>query len=401
MFEHAEHTKWTAKRAPLMSEYMAGVKAVLNDSAARGFSRPPANVLGSIVEAGKITKLKLADANGSIYQEQSGIMFQQLAFAEKMAWEYNRLILAVYIQDLLNALALENAQMDEQFKMDKAYINKLNAEIDARNYDLIIGRANIDSQLNTYKTRELEAEREGLDKELELIAAQVETATERLKIITWLNQLITKEQAILTLEEQKAVILQAIISIQKELAEIKEEMIPLYEEKADAKIQQAAAITDEIQWQEALINLGFDRITLKGTEVAAELTENEKKKLLETYQLDLAKVSNALAKLKSEYGISLTQYSSLITRQVIDLQETIKKAAIDLRLNTGIERMTVDFGDDTELKTEAITNLTTEIASTINKVIAIASTTKSSRHKTSVSNSHHGSETRYVYQYIE
>ena len=399
-FEHAEHTKWTAKRAPLMSEYVNGVKAVLNDSAARGFSKPSANVLGNIVEAGKITKLKLADANGEVYQEQSGIMFQQIEFDAKMAWEYDRLVLAAYVQNLLNALALENAQMDEQFKMDSAYIKKLNAEIDARNYDLIIGRANIESQLNTYKTRELEAEREGLDKELELIAAQVETATERLKIITWLNQLITKEQAILLLEEEKAVVLKAIIAIQEELAEIKEDMIPLYEEKAEAKTQQAAAITDEIVWNEALINLGFDRITLKETEVAAEITENEKKKLIEQYQLSLTKINNTLSKTKSEYGILLTEYSSQITRQVINLQETIKKAAIDLRLDSGIERMTVDYDLDAELKEDATTNLNTEIASTISKILAIAGTTQVSYRTSHSDNSSLTNAARKITQHI-
>jgi len=376
MFEHAEHTKWTAKRAPVMTEYVNGVKAVLNDSAARGFSKPPANVLGNIVEAGKITKLKLVGSNGGLYQEQAGIMFQQAEFEAKIALEYLALTLATYIQDLLNALALENAQMEETFKMDRAYVEQLKADVDKRNYGLMIGKADIDSQLIDYRTREVEAERTGIAKELELIAAQIETATERLKIITWLNQLITKERAILTLEEAKAIVLQAIIAIQEELAAIKESMIPFYEEKADAKTQQAAAIIDEIQWKEALINLGFDRIDLKTAEVAADITENEKKELLETYQLDLIKKNNALTKAKSEYGVLLTKYSSSITRQIIALQEAIKKAAIDLRLDTSLERMTVDLENDTELKETSTTNMNTEIDSTIDKIIQIAETTK-------------------------
>lgn len=378
MFEHAEHTKWTAKRAPAMTEYVKGVKAVLNDSAARGFSKPPANVLGNISEVGKITKLKLVDANGGVYQEQAGIMFQQAEFEAKIALEYLALTLAIYIQDLLNALSLENAQMDEAFKMDRAYVDKLKADVDKRNYALIIDKANIDSQLIDYRTREVEATREGIAKELELIAAQIDTATERLKIITWLNQLITKEQAILVLEEAKAIVLQAIIAIQEDLAAIKESMIPFYEEKADAKTQQAAAITDEIVWNEALINLGFDRIDLKTAEVAADITENEKKELLETYQLDLIKKNNALTDAKSEYGVLLTKYSSTITRQVIALQEIIKKAAIDLNLDTRIDRMTVDYENDTELKEDSTTNMNTEIDSTIQKILDIATTVKKS-----------------------
>lgn len=380
MFEHAEHTKWTVKRAPLMSEYIRGVKAALNDSAARGFSKLPANVAGNIMEAGKIVKLKLTDVNGAVYQEQVGIMFQQEEFETQMAWEYDRLELALYVQALLNALALENAQMEEAFKMDKASIRQLNAEVDARNYGLIVGKANIDSQLIGCRTREVEAERTGIAKELELIAAQIETAEERLKIIAPLKELITKEQAILVLEKQKAVVLQAIIVIKEELAAIKESMIPFYEEKADAKTQKAAAIIDEIQWKEALINLGFDRIDLKTAEVAAELTENEKKELLETYQFNLIKANNTLSKAKSDYSVALTEYSSTIAKQVITLQETIKKAAIDLRIETGIDRMEVNYGIDTALKTAATTNITTEITSTVDKILAIASTLRKSSH---------------------
>ena len=380
-FEHAEHKKWTTKRAPTMTEYMKGVKGMLDDSAARGFSKPPANVLGNIVEAGKITKLKLAGANGEVYQEQVGIMFQQEEFDSKMALEYLTLALATYVQDLLNALALENAQMDEAFKTDRAYVDKLKADVDKRNYDLMIDKANIDSQLIDYRTREVEAAREGIAKELELITAQIETAEERLKIITWLNQLIIKEQAILELEEQKAVVLQAIIAIQEDLAAIKESMIPFYEEKADAKMQQATAITDEIEWKEALINLGFDKIDLRTAEVAADITENEQKKLLEQYQLDLIKKNNALTTAKSEYGVLLTQYSSAIARQVIALQEIIKKAAVDLRLDTRMDRFTVDIENDTELKEDTTTNMNTEIDSTINKILNIANTVKKSESK--------------------
>ena len=399
--EHAEHAKWAVKRIPVMGEYVNGIKDALNNSAERGFNKPPANMVNNIVEMGKATKLKLIDANGALYQEQSNIIYQQAEFDAKMAWEYDRLILATYTQDLLNALTIENAQMDEAFKMDKAYINKLKAEIDARNYGLIIGKADIDSQLIDYKTREVEAERLGLGKELELITAQIKTAEERLKILPWLNELIIKEQAILVLEEQKAVVLQAIIAIERDLAAIKESMIPFYEAKADAKTQQATAITDEVQWKEALINLGFDRIDLKATEVAADITENKKKELLEQYQLNLVKANNALGLAKSNYGIALTEYRTSIADTVIDLRESIKKAAISLGLDSGLERMSVSYENDTTLKNEATSNIATEIASTIGKIIAIASTVKkSSRTSETVANNESNNH-RHITQSIK
>ena len=399
-FEDAEHSKWAIKRMPVVAEYLGGVKGALEDSASRGFVVVPQNTLDAIVEVGDIAQLKLVDANGRLYGEQVGILLEQAEFDAKLEAAYARLELALYVQGLLDAIAYEKAQIDEAFKMDKAYGRKLDADVDKRNYAILIGKADIESLLIDYQIREVEAERLGLDKELELIAAQVETAEERLKMIEWLNQLIIKERAILELEKQRAVILQAVIAIKEELAAIKEGMIPMYESLADAKLQQANAITNEIQWKEAIINLGFDRIDLKGAQVAADVTENKKRELLETHELDLIVNQNSLAKAKSEYELSLTKHKALISRQILAIIEAVKHADIDLQGDSRVARMEVDYNNSVAIEEQKIENIGDEITSMVNKIIEIATITKKSQRQSSTSAISVATRTSHITQKI-
>lgn len=380
MFEYAEHNKWANEKAPVMKQYEDGMKTLLNSAGERGFDIAPLATLKDIFDLDEAAKLKLTEVNGKLYGEQIAILFQMEEFDLKLAIEYAKLILAKYIQDLLNTLSIEKAGMDEQYRMDLAYIKRLKADVDKRNYDLIIGRANIESLLIDYRTRELEAQRLGMDKELELIAAQMETAREKLKIIPWLLELIQKERAIIDLERQRAVILQAIIIIKEQIAAVKEGMIPLYLDKADATNLLADAITDEVQWKKALIELGFERILVEDAKADATVTENTARAAIETLRLAYIKNSNAVAKARSQFDISLSEYSATIARQINELEKTLKEAAIDLRLDTMLDRLTMDTEDDVSLLSTKIGNLITEIASSIDKILTLPGITKLSSH---------------------
>jgi hypothetical protein len=376
MFEYAEHNKWISKRIPVVKKYSDTVKELIKDSAARGFDVPPSDTLGKVAEVGETVKLELTNIVGLLYGEQASIMFQIEEFEAKLALEYSKLEMALYIQSLLNALELEQAEMTENYKRDKAYMDKLAADVDKRRCAIIIGKADIESAIIDYKIREVEARALGLDKELELIAAQVLTAQERLKMIQWLNELIVKERAIIEIEQRRAIVLQAIIAIKEEIAAIKEGMIPLYEDKSAAKILQADAITTEVGWKKLLAELGFRKIILKDTEASAEVTINEKKTLLEEYRLALTRASNALTELRSEHDISLTEYSNLISDQVLVIEQDIKETAIDLRLDTSNIRLATDVNNDIALINSSIVNLQREIDSTVDKIIDIARTLK-------------------------
>ena len=287
MFEYAEHNKWSKEKAAIMQRYDSEAQTLLTSAAARGFNQLPLATLKDVLDLDEVTKRTLTEANGKLYNEQVGVIFQQDEFLLRLAVSYEKLVVAKYIQDLLNILSLEKAEMDEQFKRDMAYVKRLEADVNRRNYDLIIGRADIQSVLIDYETREQEARRLGMDKELELIAAQIETLEEKLRMIPWLQELITKERAIITLERERAVILQAIILLKRQIADVKEEMIPLYLDKTDATNQLSAATTEEVQWKEALIELGFEKVLLSDARADAMISEDVAKAGIETLRLPL------------------------------------------------------------------------------------------------------------------
>ena len=393
-FEHAEHCKWVSKRVPVLREYASKVNDILTDSASRGFDTPPADVSDKLLRLGEAAKFALTDTNGKLYAEQSEIMFQVEEFEAKLVLEYSKLEMALYIQDLLNALELEQAEMKENYRHDKAYMDKLAADVDARRCAIIRGKADIESQLIDYKMREAEAERIGLNKELELIAAQIETARERLKLIKWLDELIIKEKAIIIFEKQRADILKLIINIKKEIVAIKEGMIPLYEDKADAKILQAKTITDEIVWKKLLIELGFRKIDVKDAEASARVSINDKETALEISQLALAVAQNALTKLKGEHDASLTEYSNLIAGQILSIEESVKKSAINLRLDTANIRLATSIANDIILTNTKIANLQKVVTSNIDKILGIA---RAARYTTTIAYSHSKTKTtRYA-----
>lgn len=383
MFEHAEHNKWVKRKAPILDQYVEGVETLLQDSAARGFDSLPLATLKDIYNLDEKVKKKLTEINGELYKEQVGTVFQIDEFTLRLALEYAKLVLAKYIQDLLNTLSLEKAEVDDQFRRDNADVKKLLVDVDRRNYDLIIGRADMESLLIDYKTRELEAQRLGMDKELELIAAQTEVVRERLRIIPHLQELVIKERAIIDLERQRAVVLQAIIILKQQIADIKEGMIPLYQEKADATNQLAAAITDEVQWKEALIELGFERILVEDAKADAIVSENAAKAAIESLRLAYIQSSNAVAEARSQFDISLTQYSASVARAINSLEEALKKASIDLRIDTSLERLTMDIQDDVNLLGTKIANLISEVSSSVNKITTLPGIMKKSEHKTS------------------
>jgi hypothetical protein len=387
MFEHAEHCKWVSKKSPLVSDYSREVQKLTGDSSSRGFAVPPGDTMGKIAEIGEAVKLELSKANGELYGDQAAIMFQIVEFEAKLAVEYAKLEMALYIQDLLNALELEQAEMTENYKRDKAYMDRLAADVEKRKYDILIGKADIESALIDYKMREVEAQALGLDKELELIAAQILTANERLRMIQWLNEIIAKERAIISIEQDRAAILQDIIVIKKAIAVIKEGMLPLYENKSAAKTLQATAITDEVVWKKLLIELGFRKIDVKDAEASSSVTLNEKRTELEVNRLALIRASNALSKLRGEHDVSLTEYGNIIAGQVLTIEEGIKKDAIDMRLDTANIRLTNDVANEVSLINTKIGNLQEDIASTIAKIMDIANTVSRSGN-TSLINSH-------------
>lgn len=384
MFEHAEHDKWINGKSPIINDYNNKVQEILSVSSSKGFIVPPSNIIGIISSTAEQAKIELTKVNSLIYKDQTGIMLQELEFNMKMEVEYEALEMAIHIQHLLSILELEQAESEDVFRRGKIDIAKLNADIERRSYSLMRGKADIESQLIDYRMRETEAQKLGIDKEVELINAKVETATEQLKILTYLKQLIDKERIIVGAEERRAAILSTMISIKDAIAKAKQGILPLYSNKASAKEAQAEAVKSEVAWKEALIELGFDKIKLKDAKSDADLTLKNKEVVLEQFKLDLDISEYNLKRLKSEYQVLLTKYSTNIALEVKDIENAIKQASADLSIDSSSTRKTDSLSWSARLAGVHASNASSDAASMVNKITGVAGATSTTNRTSTV-----------------
>ena len=348
--EYAEHAKWVGLKRKPMADHNLKVAELLASSAAKGFYQPPANIIEDIISVGQLTKLELTDKNAKLYEEMKAIEFQIAEFAMKIALEYSKLELAIYKQEILDALAIEHAQMEYDFKIQQADILRLRAENNARSVLLIKAEADQKATITDYEIRQEEAKRLGLGKELELLEAQKITAIERLKVINALKIVIAAEALIVEAERRKAEALELVIEAERILLAIKETMIPLYENLAGHKKDQAQAITDEAAVKALIINLGYDRIEVKEASVAADIAQKAAELELEYARTLYIRASNANDEARSGGNATLAVTRNDTTDTVIALRETLKKAIVDLRLDTQLERFLRDIGNDISLQ---------------------------------------------------
>lgn len=351
-FKRAEHSKWIKKKKPIMENYLKEMNGLLDNAANRGFAVVPGNVHEKVMNLGLETKKRLTQENGELYNEQKGSIFQQEEFDLNLLVDYARLKLQLYIQRLLNALELEWAELKEAFRKAQWEDKKLRAIIEKRNADLILAEARTRAEVFAYRTQLEQTKLLTLDKELELIQAQYETAQERLKIIPYLEEVIKAEQLVIEAEQRRVIVLNRVIEIEEELAIIKEGLIPKYKELAAKKEEQAKAIEEEAYWKKLMIELGYRETELKDTEAAAQVSQTEAEEALENARLAYVRAQGAAEIARAKAQTTLSQFRAYIARTITEIGERIKKADIDLRLDTAFEKLAMAIEDETEIQDE-------------------------------------------------
>ena len=368
----SEAAKWVKAKQQPMAEYNQKVNGTLSDSAASGFYQPPGNVIEDILNAGQITKLELTDRNAGLYKEQQNIAFQIAEFALKLALEYSKLELAIYKKEIIDAITLEHAQMEHDFKLQQADIARLKAENNARSVILIKAEADQKAQITDYKIRQEEAKRLGLEKELELLEAQKETALERLKIIDALKLVIAAEELIVEAERRKAEALALVIEVERILLGIKEEMIPLYEVLAGHKKNLAGAITAEAAAKAAIARLGYDWIDVKQAEADSFLSQKGAELALEYARTAYVRASTANDETRADGSVTVADAKNNATDTVITTMEAVKKSIIDVRLDTQLARFLQDIENKISIQTAQTEAIAERVTAQLASMDAIA-----------------------------
>lgn len=348
LLDRSEHAKWIQKKNAINRQYVAESNKIFNDSAARGFSVPPANTLRNIISLGQNVKAELSNINGQVYGEGIDTSFQIEEHDLKLAVEYSKIEMALYSQQILNALEIEVANMNDLFARQKADIDKEKTRIDLRQKDLILQKAEQDRRITDYKIEMVDVERSTLDKDIELLEAKIETAEMQLTIIDSLREVIAAEQLIVAAEQRKAEAIEILLVVETEIAAIKESMIPYYQDLADAKSQLADAIKQEAYDKMEMAKLQIQRAQLKidqandfateqnyeGSIVDAQTNYNNTVADTRLYQNDAQKI--------------LSEKQSEIKRELITLTEELKKRDIDIDFDYKEKRKIIE--DDSTIE---------------------------------------------------
>jgi hypothetical protein len=348
-FERDESAKWALAVNEAMDKWEELARGTLAQGAARGFAAPPGTDLAKILAAGQEVQNKLAEANGQLYGEQRDRIFQMEDFELKIALEITKLALDLYKADLLNQLALEQAEVDAQVDRWKADIIRKDAETESRQVALIRAKADIEHQVNIYKGQLIDAQYISLEAEVALTNAKLATAEAKLQILDSLYQVIAAEQLVIAAEKRRAAALVKVIEAKEALAETQKTMIPLYLEKAEAREDLAEATTKEAEVKEDLERLGYDRITLKTAQEDQEHQIREAEEDYELAQYAHAKATQAIEMARLQSRRLLQEYSNAVREALLARKAALEKAGIELRLETTLTRHEIDINADIDL----------------------------------------------------
>ncbi len=358
-----ESARWQQETDKLVGELHAGADKALAEAAARGFAAPPGATLGAILAAGQDVKGKLTEANGKIYDDRRKVLFEQDEFAMKIIVQVSKLAMELYRDELMNALAIEQAEAAAVRDQGLADVVRLNAEVDARQVAIIQSRAEAERRVTVLKAALVEAEAVTLISERALITAQLATAEKKLEIIDSIYQVLAAEQLVLAAENRRAATLELLLAAQEIVAGIKREMVPFYIEKASARQDLAVAITNEIPIKEAIEKLGYDRIELKDAEEAANHQAREAEEEVEIARLAWTRANKATEFARAQSRRLLQEYANIIRAEILEKKKALEMDGVDFKLETSLERKAIDVNDDIAVVNHNIGNLTDELIS--------------------------------------
>jgi hypothetical protein len=334
-----ESAKWTQATGQATAEYLEARDKILAEEAARGFPLVTGEALSQLLALGLKIKKALTVENGKIYEEERTRINELIDFNLKLAVQYAKLAMEFYRETLFNEITVEQTEEEVVREIQRADVERLEAEVEQRQGGIIIARASAQAEVNTARLSLAQAEQANLPLELSLVNAQLATAETKLQIIDSIYEVIAAENLVIAAEGRRIIALQETLVALLQLAAIKQTMIPLYQEKAAAELVLADAITKDAQNQTALINLGFQRTALKLAEAQAESTIHgaeltyELAKDAEVRASDAVELARIAAQTAVQTARNAAQASAIATREDAEILQ------VDTRWSSEYTRM--------------------------------------------------------------
>ena len=362
-FNRLESAKWALEAQKVVGDLQVGVDKALSEAAGKGFPAAPGVTLAAILAATQDAKGKLTEANGKIYEDRRGVIFQQEEFLMKTIVQVAKLAMEMYRAELLNALEVEQAQNLALRDQGLADVARRVSEVEGRQAAIIVARAEAERQVIGYKVALATAERLTLESEVDLANAQLVTATKRLEIVDSIYQVLAAEELVLAAERARATAEKQVLTAKEELAGVKMGMIGLYEEKADARTGLAAAITAEITDKIALENLGYDRAELKQAAAEVDHGVRQAELIVEVARTALVRAQAAVELARARSQVTIAEASNTAQSSITTLRQAAGTTQITTRMADRLGNATIEVDSGVAMASHEAATIASELAS--------------------------------------
>ena len=320
-----EAAKWSQQCDEAADKYREQSLTLAGQAAAMGYHKAPGEIQGAIVDLGQMVKGVLTAANAEIYKGALTWLFKIHEVDDKVRVGLQKLDESDYSANLENQTLIERAAAETSLDQRRADLEIAKSQIERRQAAIIEERARTQAEIVYWKTLQVQAEGLSLDAEVDLINEKVKTAEAKLAIITDLYAVIAAEQLVVEAEQRRAAALQLVLVAERELAAVKETMIPLYQQKAQARLNDAAAITSEVDVKRKIEELGYEKIELRNQEEQAEHEIRDANLFYERTQTNRRKSDIALQLAQAQARTIMTQYENTVRAAIIELKKQLDK----------------------------------------------------------------------------
>ena len=369
-YNRRESAEWAQGVEAATDKLQLTVDKALNDSAGRGFAVPPGETLGLVLALNQETKDKLVEVNGKIYDGRRAVLFTEDEFALKMLVKAATLGMELYREQIFNALALEQAEVQAKMQRGQADVKTLNSKTEARQAAIIRDKAAVQEQIAGLKTQLVDAEMATLPFETLLVQAQLATAEKKLEIIASINEVVAAEQVELVAERRRLASLETLLAAQQVLLAIKREMVPYQIEKAQAEGDLAVAIVQEIPVKEAIERLGYGRLDLKTASEYVGHLERDAQEQVELARETLTRAQEATRFLQTQSRELLIDYTNKIQKEILTKKLLLEEEETKYQLDTHLAREVIRISESIKVKRAELADLGAELANLVHNIEA-------------------------------
>lgn len=351
MTQQTENAQWYKGKAGVIGEFETKQKTLLSSVAGRNFSKAPGFLFeASIANEGQ-SKLKLSALNYQIVAEAIERELKQTGHDYDIAYKNARIAFELEKQTLLTALQQEFSDLNYIQGLKEEELNRLFVELDVRKIVLITTKTSLDIELEEVKQAIQETDRLTFDNETLLVQERLNTVNAKLAVIPYVEAIINANERLLIAEEANYDDMADLITEKGLLVDKKEEVMPLVEEKGEKQILLAAAILEQIEIEEARLDVAISKAGLRTEAVDNTISIIDAEKAVETLRgllyvarnelqltrLDIRKelIDNSATNITGESGIIAERAAMFIKLE--EYKGNIASGHRDARMHTVTE----------------------------------------------------------------